>query len=305
MSSSDLTALPDFVILGAQKSASTFLQDQMAQHPSIDIASGESRHFEDQEYFNGGTEKVRELFSASGPGIVRGIKRPDYLGRPEVAPRIAKHLPHARLLVVIRDPISRAISSYYHFARRSFVPLLPLDEAFSRLLDGELANSYPRASEILTYGLYGQHIQRYLQFFPPDQLLVFDQHALIENPAASIRQAFEFVGVNPSFTPRPGKVSNQGVYSPLRLRLLRTKNHVQFRYTPSLDWRYPKRPRPLGYLWAASVVTIDRQVLARFDRTPQPRLPGDLADRLRSYYAADAELLATLLPEDRAPAWLA
>lgn len=300
---SRLTGLPGFVILGAQKSASTFLQDQLSQHPSIEIAAGESRHFEDPEYSRGAVADLPALFSRPQPGVIRGIKRPDYLGRPEVAARIAQHLPEARLFVVIRDPVSRAVSSYYHYVRHGFVPLMPLSVAFRRLLDGELQDVYPRAGEILTYGLYGQHIERYLQYFDRDQLMVFEQSSLTRDPMGSLSEAFRFLEVDPSFRPQHEQVSNRGVYSHLRLRLLRSKNHIQFRYTPDLDRRYPRRPGPLGYLWAGAVVTLDRQLLARLDRTRPPALAPDVAGELRRYYAADAARLRSLLPDSGSFAW--
>lgn len=295
--------LPDFVILGAQKSASTFLQDQMGQHPSIEIAAGESRHFEDPEYRNGAVSKLPLLFSRHEPGVVRGIKRPDYLGRPEVTARIARHLPDAKLFVVLRDPISRAVSSYYHCVRHGFVPLIPLTEAFRRLLDGDLQKTYPRADEILTYGLYGQHIERYFQHFNRAQFLIFEQQSLTRDPVGSLADSFRFLGVNPSFRPQREEVSNRGVYSHLRLRFLRSMNHIHFRYTPNLDRRYPRRPGRLGYLWAGTVRNLDRRLLAKLDRTRPPALAPDLTSELRQYYAADLARLRSLLPESESFGW--
>jgi sulfotransferase family protein len=300
------SGLPDFIVLGAQKSASTFLQDQMDQHPQIEIAPGESRHFEDPDYSNGGVEALPGLFHQQGPGIVRGIKRPDYLGRPEVPERIAAHIPQARLFVVIREPIARAVSSYFHYVRHGFVPLLPLDEAFTALLDGSLTPAYPRSTEILNYGLYGEHIQRYLTHFPRAQLMIFSQDLLIGDPVASLRRAFEFVGVDDDFvTEHRTSVSNRGVYSPTRLRLLRSKNRFLYTYTPTLDRRFPRRPSPPGWLWAATVVTIDRGLLARVDKSKPPALADSIRRRLADYYAPDAQVLAKiLLPSEGPVRWL-
>jgi hypothetical protein len=296
--------MPDFVILGAQKSASTFLQDQMDQHPGIEIAAGESRHFEDPDYSNGGVAELPKLFSSRSPDIKRGIKRPDYLGLPEIPERLADYLPDAQLMVVLRDPLSRAVSSYYHYVRHGFVPLMPLDSAFAQLLDGSLQARFPRAQDVLSYGLYGMHITRYLQYFDRSQLAVFDQGQLIADPGSSVRRAFEFVRVDPAFRPDLDHVSNKGVYSHLRLRLLRSKNHFQFRYTPDLRRRYPKQVSPLGYLWSGSVVTVDRQLLARLDHSRAPKLSEAVAGRLRDFYAADAAVLRTLLAGEGPFPWL-
>ena len=299
------TGMPDFVVIGAQKSASTFLQDQMAQHPDVEIAPGEVRAFEDPFYGQGAVESLPTLFTGP-PTLIRGIKRPDLLGRPEAAERLHRHLPDARLFAVIREPIARAVSAYYHYVRHGFVPLLPIDDAFRALLDRRLEPEYPRSAEILEYGLYGKHLQRYLTRYRPDQLLVFEQRSLTGNPGTSLRQAFEFLGVDPGFVPTTtAHVSNKGVYAPFRLRLLRTKNRRMYRYTPELDRRYPRRPTPWGWLWNAAVVGVDRTVLSRLDEGRPPELSAEVRQQLREFYQADRPALeAALAGMPATAAWL-
>ncbi|MCD0450181.1 sulfotransferase domain-containing protein [Actinocorallia sp. API 0066] len=304
MSRSPHGGLPDFVVIGAQKSASTFLQDQMALHPDVELAEGEVRAFEDPFYDAAAVAALPSLFQ--GSGRVRGIKRPDYLGRPEVAARLREHLPEARLLVVVREPVARAVSAYYHYVRHGFLPLLPLEDAFARLLDGSLDAEYPRAPEILSYGRYGHHLARYLEHFPAERIAVFEQKALTADPAAALRRAFTLVGVDPEFTPPPApRVSNRGVYSPARLRLLRTKNRFMYEYTPELSLRRPRRPSPAGWLYNASVVGLDRLVLSRFDPGRAPAPTPELRARLEAFYADDRAALLAAAPSLRAEAaWL-
>lgn len=297
--------MPDFVVIGAQKSASTFLQDQMAQHPRIEIAAGEVRAFEDPYYQQGAVEELPGLFSGA-LDRVRGIKRPDYLGRPVAAERLHRHLPQARLFAVIREPVARAVSAYFHYVRHGFVPLMPVDAAFEALLDGRLESEYPRSVEILDYGMYGRHLQRYLTLFGRDQVLVFEQRALTGDPTGSLRAAFAFVGVDPDFVPTTTtRVSNRGVYAPLRLRLLRTKNRTQYHYTPQLDRRYPRRPTPWGWAYNAAVVGVDRTVLSRFDTGRPPALAPGTRAALQEYYERDRPALEAVLDTMPAEAtWL-
>lgn len=287
--------LPDFVVIGAQKSASTFLQDQMAQHPDIEIAEGEVRVFEDPFYSPEAVAGLGSLFHDPG-ARVRGIKRPDYLGHPEVPARLRQYVPDARLLLVIREPVARAVSAFYHYVRHGFVPLMPLDEAFEAFLEGSLVSTHPRSAEVLDYGLYGKHLQRYLEHFPREHIAVFEQKSLTGNPQASLRRAFELVGVDPAFVPdSTTSVSNRGVYSPFRLRLLRSKNRFVYDYTPTLDRRVPRQPTPWGWLYNASVVGLDRTVLSRFGATRPPELSPAVRSRVEDYYAADSRLLAELV----------
>ena len=290
--------MPDFVVIGAQKSASTFLQDQLAQHPAIEIAEGEVRFFEDPFYSPEAVASLPELFSAPAAGTLRGIKRPDYLGHVEVPARLHQYLPHAKLLVVIREPVARAVSAYFHYVRHGFVPLLPLDEAFDALVAGSLTDRYPRSAEVLEYGLYGKHLQRYLEHFPMAQLKVFEQKALTADPEASLRSAFEFLDVDPSFVPDTTTyVSNKGVYSPFRLRLLRTKNRFVYDYSPDLRLRRPRKPSPAGWVYNAAVVGLDRTVLSRFDDGRPPELSGAARRRLEEFYAQDRPALEPILEQ--------
>jgi Sulfotransferase domain len=288
--------MPSFVVIGAQKSASTFLQDQLSLHPDVEIPDGEVRSFEDPFYAQGAVDELPSLFLRADPRVARGIKRPDYLGRPEIPARLAKHLPDARLLVVLREPIARAVSSYFHFVRHGFVPLVPIDEAFDSLLAGSWADRFPHSSEVLEFGRYGEQLTRYLEYFPPEALLVFEQHALIGDPQGSLRRAFEFIGVEPGFKlPERDRVSNRGVYSPLRLRLLRTKNRTRYRYTEDMRRRFPKRATPWGWTYNAAVVGLDRVVLSRFDDGRPPALSPAIRARLDDYYAPDLDVLRQLL----------
>ncbi|HYO39130.1 MAG TPA: sulfotransferase domain-containing protein [Nocardioidaceae bacterium] len=298
---------PDFVVIGAQKSASTFLQDQLAQHPQVEIAEGEVRAFEDPFYSPEAVASLPRLFSGDASVTARGIKRPDYLGRPEVAQRLRRHLPDARLFAVLREPVARAVSAYYHHVRHGFVPLMPLDDAFEALLAGRLVADYPRSAEILDYGRYGAHLRRYLDLFPRDRLMVFEQKSLTADPAGSLRRAFEFLDVDPTFTPTTTSlVSNRGVYAPVRLRLLRTKNRFVYDYTPTLDRRRPRRPSPFGWAYNASVVAVDRLVLSRFDSGRPAELSRPVRARVSAYYDGDRALLADLVVDMPAAdaAWL-
>jgi hypothetical protein len=290
---------PDFVVIGAQKSASTFLQDQMAQHPEVEIAEGEVRCFEDPYYSQDAVDALPTLFSSpAGSHTLRGIKRPDLLGRPEVPARLHRHLPDAKLFAVVREPVARAVSAYYHYVRHGFLPLLSIDDAFEALLQGALVADHPRSAEVLEFGRYGAHLQRYQDHYSPEQIMVFEQKQLTGDPARQLHTAFEFIGVDPGFVPTTtSAVSNRGVYAPFRLRLLRTKNRFVYTYTPSLDRRYPRRPTPLGWTYNAAVVALDRLVLSRFDEGRPAELSPDLRARVAAFYDEDRDLLRRLLAD--------
>lgn len=289
----------DFVILGAQKSASTFVHHCLLEHPQIDIPSEESRTFEDPFYSSGALAELDRLFGPRSVEVRRGIKRPDYLADPAVPERLARAAPDLRLLAVLRDPVPRAVSAYFHYVRLGFLPVQPLDRGFEQILDGTLERTYPRAADVLRYGLYGEHLTRYLEHFGRDQLLVLMQRDLRTQPAEEIASVLRFLEVRDDLAAELVSATppaNSGSYDQRRVRLQRSRNRFLFDYTPD---RYRRTPKPKvsrgGFLLAGGATVLDQQVLARFDRAPAPKLSPALEQRLRDLYAADAEVLQSLL----------
>lgn len=270
------------------------------------MAVGEVRAFEDPDYARGAALKLPDLFPDADNGALRGIKRPDYLGRPEIPARLYAHIPEARLLAVLRDPIERAISSYFHFVRHGFLPIVPVDIAFTTLLEGGWEKQYPRSSEVLSYGRYGQHLKNYLEYFPHEQILLFEQRQLIDHLDACLERAFLFLGAEPfKQTSHRPRVSGRGVYSASRLSILRTKNRHRYVYAPDLSRREPRRMTPWGLAYNAAVVGLDRVVLSRFDDGRAPQLSTKTRAAVAEYYQEDAALLRELLPAWSVPApWL-
>jgi hypothetical protein len=285
----------DFVVLGAQKSASTFLQHCLAQHPSVQMPPGESRHFEDPHYAQGAVEELIEELGPRRPGTLRGIKRPEYLARPPIAQRLAEWAPDARLFVVLREPVSRAVSGYFDYMRMGFLPLQPLDEGMAQILDGKLQKTHPRAADVLEYGLYGKHLSRYLHLVPREHLLVLLQPELREDPFGQVAEAYRFLGVDPAFVPTLPERRNTGVYSPVRLRLLRSRNRLLFDYTPDLTRRDPRPPSAVRRVWPSVVTGLDRYAFARLDRSGEPGLAPELREALQEFYADDAPVLEEVL----------
>jgi hypothetical protein len=160
------------MIIGAQKSASTLLHQCLAAHRKIYMPPQEVPLFEDPEYGQLGIGSLHALFTRAPEGHLLGIKRPDYLAKPECPARIRQHVPDAKLLATLRDPIDRAISAYYHYMREGWISVRPLEEGMQMLLDGKHGSSHRRASEILQFGFYHRHLERYRQLFSSEQLLV-------------------------------------------------------------------------------------------------------------------------------------
>jgi hypothetical protein len=284
--------LPEFLIIGAQKSASTYVHSLLRAHPDVCMPSEEVRFFEDPEFGDGDTRAISALFRGSECKL-RGIKRPDYLARAEVPARIRKVIPDAKLIAVLREPVARLISAYHHYIKLGLLPAIPFAEGIARLLKGETFGS-PRAWEILEYGRYGTHLVRYLELFPADQLFVVLQEDLRSDPAGTVSALHNFLGIeNLPYAKRVSK-DNPGLYNMHRLRFLRLRNRFMYDYT-SATQKLVEKKGPFRYLLAGGITFIDRRILSRLYVNRMPTLDPSVRRVLRDFYEPETERLERIL----------
>lgn len=293
--------LPTFAIVGAQKAGSTDLAASLAQHPDVFLPADEVPFFEDPFF---AASDPAELTRALEPGRHlrhRGIKRPDYLGRPESPGHLAATVPDLRVLACLRDPVDRAVSAYWWYVKNRMLPLLPVDVGLTRLLDGDLPPGHPHAGEVLDFGRYAHHLGRYLDRFPAEQVHVTLYEDLRAGPDA-LAEVHRFLGLAPH-TPEPDRATNPGVYDPRRLRWLRAGDRFRFDWDDEqvYTWRPRRRRRPLAAVPHLAVVGVDRVVLARVLGNDRPPLDPAVRDRIRAFYADDVAALEALL--GRSPKW--
>jgi len=215
---SRIRALPNFMIIGAQKSGTRSLHAYLSQHPNIMPA-----HRAEIHYFDGGTSPAINHFE-KGPEWYRAHfplknqlgtesktfeKSPLYLFNPLVPKRIFELIPEVKLIVLLRNPTERAISHYFHEKRKGREHL-PLQEAFraeeNRLAD-VLANQKYKSAEFKNWsyknrGLYALQLERYFRYFPRQQILVLKSESFFNNPGLVTREVFDFVGVRSDFNVR-------------------------------------------------------------------------------------------------------
>ena len=290
--------LPNFVIIGAQKAGTTFVRNCLRDHPDVFMPSTETRFFEDPEYLRTDFSQFEALFRNVSHERTVGIKRPDYLAKPECPERIHRHIPQARLVAILRNPIERAISAYFHLMTYGFIPIRPLDEGMTRILDGEYKERYPKADEIIDYGFYYQHLMRYLQFFDKSQMLIVLFGAIRADPRRLMEQIYGFVGVDDRHVPKSLGMKderNSGVYSLARIRFLASCNPLMYTYEDHRTSRHPRRRTLWRRAANRAVLWTDQRVLAPIYGKAKPQLSADLGRVLHGIYREDIDGLEDLL----------
>jgi hypothetical protein len=179
--------LPNFKIMGAEKSGSTFLHKCLAEHPEVFMPDQETPFFENSAYRFIDFREFEKLFNNSDNAKAVGIKIPTYLTYPECPKRVIKHIPNAKIIVLFRNPVDRAVSAYFHQMKVGFIPVKKIEKGFRNLLKGKY-NKYPRAEEIITFRYYYKHLKKYLKYFKRKIILVLYYDNLKSNPTNLIKK---------------------------------------------------------------------------------------------------------------------
>lgn len=164
--------LPTFLVIGAMKCGTSALHDWLGQHPEVFLpASKELNYFAVPHVYPDGLAGYEQLFAEGAGHLARGEASPSYAMSPMypgVPERIAAVIPEARLIYLVRDPVTRVMSNYLH-ALASGVETRQVDHA---VLEDD---RYAQVS------CYATQLEAYLEWFEPSQLLVLPMEDLAES----------------------------------------------------------------------------------------------------------------------------
>jgi hypothetical protein len=223
---------PDFLIIGAQKAGTTFLYSVLRQHPQIIEPVHKEAHFFDYDWnFDKGLfhyklnfdlsfrfKKSQKTFEAT----------PDYLAHKEVPKRLSNYFPHIKMIMILREPVSRAYSAWkmHHFLFQNHRKNSWLYDprTFQNVVEDGL-NEKSNGWDLLNHvgrSLYGMQIENYMNYFEKDQFLILFQKDLEEAPQKVIYEICRFVNIeefdllslnknDPRFWENKSVVSNESV----------------------------------------------------------------------------------------------
>ena len=203
---SSFRMLPSFLILGGSRSGNTSLFAYLTEHPNI--MPGSLKAFFFFQYFtNNKTSFYRSQFPIKRKNLITCDSTSSYFVHPLIPARVHKLLPSAKLIVILRNPVERAYSEFHYTVALG----LELTENFEDVIKSELkrieiGNKKPElkientnynhfAFSHLRDGLYVQHLERWLKFFPNEQLLVLHTKDLSTNFDNTLAKTFEFLNL--------------------------------------------------------------------------------------------------------------
>lgn len=277
---------PDFVVAGFARCGTTWLYEVLRLHPKVFLPPRKEINFFNQG-FDRGEDWYAAYFADCPPDRVAGDISPVYAEDPAVPDRIATVLPNARIVLIVRDPIPRLRSSYWKLLR-----------------DGRhdddlvvLAQNRGDRTTYLERQRYAPVLERYIELFGRDRVLILVFEEMHADPAVTIRTIERFlkmgacewpaeltaslgVHVNPTFVPRW-----PGLYRAAQ-RFNQTLRRTQLRVFD--------RPLNAGKRLFFSLAGERK-------RQEVGQMPGE--DRLRSFFADDVAALERLLGRPLSDSW--
>ena len=203
--------LPDFLLIGAPKAGTTALHTALADHPQLFLSPVKEPKFfltDGPPPARGGgpgdvqtyrehiwrREDYEALFAAAPPGTLCGESTPFYLYDRGAQRRIRELIPHARLIVSLRDPVERAHSNWTHLWSAGLEPLgdfLRACEAEDRRVAAEWAAFW----HYTRLGCYGEQLDHLLALFPREQVHILRYRDMVDAPAGTLDGICRFLGV--------------------------------------------------------------------------------------------------------------
>ncbi len=296
---------PSFVIAGAPRAGTTWLNYQLSEHPAVCMppGKGEPRFYSVHEtdslsfcgpgddrwlaHFVQDREAYEALYSAAEPGQLCGEASTDYLYRSWVAaPRIRDDAPSARIIFLLRDPALRAYSNWLQHVQYGREPL-----SFTEALDAEEARIEQGWAWWWHYtrrGYYAEQLGPFLDAFPSDQILILLHDDLRRDPRGVLRRVCGFLEIDPVIDGQTGHRRNQSLVP-------RSRAHARAR----------RLARPVA---AAAGRVLPAETEGRLRRwyrrkTLGPAISDTDYQRLRRAYSQDSKRLADMIGLDLS-AWL-
>jgi hypothetical protein len=180
-----MTALPDYVIVGAMKCGTSTLAAQLGAQEGIFMTTPkEPNFFSDDDIYAHGLDWYGALFAGARPGDLRGeasthyTKQPEY---PHAVARLKASGARPRLIYMIRNPLSRVISHYIH-------------EWTQGVITTDLQDALHSHAPLVSYSCYARQIAPWVAAFGAENILILSLEDMQAHPQAVLDRTGAFLG---------------------------------------------------------------------------------------------------------------
>jgi len=282
---------PNLFVLGAGKSGTTSLYMYLAAHPEIFMSPvKEPTFFSDCFQVIADPISYFRLFQQAASEKWIGEASHAYLSHPGAADCLKICFPDARFIVILRNPVDRALSLYRHMALHGDEPSPTFEIALAaeeaRVADPGFYQGNPQYFYNYLYfrsGLYCEQIELYLARFARDRLLFLTFDELSADPRGTVRRMYQFLDVDASFMPA-------------------LEVHNASRFVGSARWQFALKHRVKPWLarmaGEGGVALADRLMARNRARQGVGPMHAVTRQKLTERYAPEIARLETLIDRD-------
>ncbi len=232
---------PDFIIAGASKSGTSSIYYYLSRHPQVLLAHKKEIDFYQQNYQRG-----IDWYLAHFPTItdradfLTGEATPNYLRFPQVAQRIKATFPQAKIIILLRNPVDRAISWHYHklntgLTKDNLATAIATEiDRLATVSEAEITNTGFYDPDNIISSLYIYKIKPWIELLGRKQFLILKSEAFYLNPLEAMEQVFKFLGLPNCPLENYPKV-NAGSYNQVDLSLRKTLSEYFAPYNRQLE----------------------------------------------------------------------
>ncbi len=181
----------NFLVIANKRCGTSWLNKNLADHPEIFMVGKKGVHFFD-EHYEKGIPFYEQFFAGTANEKWRGETEHSYFWDDRAPERIHETLGNIPLILALRQPVDRAYS-YFQLKHR-FQSEVPY--GFEDFFMKSIREEHP----MVTWGYYGKQLEKYLNYFPLEKMLIIKFEDITSDPGQAIKKAYRFLGVDDNFT---------------------------------------------------------------------------------------------------------
>ncbi len=186
--------LPTFFVIGASRSGTTFIYQQMTKHPQVYPSKIKDLFFFNRNY-DKGLDWYADFFVNTDNYLHIGDFSMEYYMHPECAPRIKKHIKDAKIICSIREPVERVFGNYYW-------EQLTYNNVSRKAYNKMTFVEYAQVPKVFLFGDYYNTLKPYYEHFPRENILVLFYAELKQSPQKYIGKICDFLGLDKEKLPK-------------------------------------------------------------------------------------------------------
>ena len=269
--------LPTFIVIGPGKTGTTWLYTCLAAHPQVRLARHTKETVFFNDYYSRGLAWYERFFRGYEGAPAIGEISNNYFFSPEAPARIAKDVPNIKLITILRNPVDR-LNSAYNFFKRWQVPSTE-----------EFEETIARNPRMISNNFYDEFLERWLEHFPRDRILVVLYDDIRTRPDHVLREIQKFIGVDADFKPPmmtekvlpPSNPRNARVFRAIKRFSQWLRNHDYHRLLT----------------WAKLNPTMAKILTKQSDEKKAP-IPEHIHRRLQEIYRPHIDRLEAMIDRD-------